>query len=347
MTTPHRLALVGFGVVGQALAEVMQHKSSELEQQYGLKLQLVAVATRSRGSLYHPAGLDVKLLRQAIQKSGDLNAYPETPGLRRGWDGRRLAQESNADTLVEVSPTNLQTGQPALDHCRAALQNRKHVVTANKGPLVLAYRELAELAHHYRAGFGFESTVMAGTPALRGGQIMKGNAISQISGILNGTTNFILTRMEADQVSFAGALAEAQRLGYAEADPSGDVEGRDAAAKVVILANVLMGVDLTLSQVATTGIGQLTAADIAAAQAQGKRWKLIGWVRRENGRLQASVAPAMLPLSDPLANVNGATNAITYQTDLLGAVTLIGPGAGGKETAAGLLADILTIAAGG
>lgn len=339
----HRLALIGFGVVGQALAEIIQHKRSEFEQQYDLKIQIVAVATRSKGSLYHPDGLHIAKLLPAIQTSGNMAAYPDSAGLIRGWDGGRIAAESNADTVVEVSYTNLQTGQPAIDHCRAALRNGKHVVTANKGPLALAYRELAELAHHYEVGLGFESTVMAGTPAIRGGRILKGSTISEISGIFNGTTNFILTKMETDQVSFADALAEAQRLGYAEADPSGDVGGHDAAAKVVILANVLMETDLTLDQVATTGISQLTSADIAAAQGQGKRWKLLGRVSRENGQVRASVAPEMLPLADPLANVSGATNAITYQTDLLGPITLVGPGAGGKETAAGILADILSI----
>jgi homoserine dehydrogenase len=341
----HRLALIGFGVVGQALVEIIQHKRSEFEQQYDLKIQIVAVATRSKGSLYHPDGLDIAKLLPAIQTSGNLAAYPDSTGLSRGWDGGRIAAESNADTVVEVSYTNLQTGQPAIDYCRAALRSGKHVVTANKGPLALAYRELAELAHHYGVELGFESTVMAGTPAIRGGHILKGSAISEISGIFNGTTNFILTKMEADQASFADALAEAQRLGYAEADPSGDVEGHDAAAKVVILANVLMEADLTLDQVATTGISQLTPADITAAQGQGKRWKLIGRVSRENGRVRASVAPEMLPLANPLAGVSGATNAITYQTDLLGPITLVGPGAGGKETAAGILADILTIIA--
>ncbi len=342
--TPHRLGLIGFGVVGQALAQVIANKSAALEEKYGLVLQIVAVATRSRGTLYHPDGLDIETLLKVMQEGGNLAAYPEASGLIRGWDGRQIAAASNADTIVELSYTDLQTGQPASDHCRAAFENGKNVSTANKGPLALAYPELAELAQRQGVGFAFESTVMAGTPAIRGGELLKGNDISEISGIFNGTTNFILTQMEAQGASFAAALAEAQQLGYAEADPAGDVEGHDAAAKVVILANVLMGARLSLDQVATTGISHLTAGDIATAQAQGKRWKLIGRVRRQGGQISASVAPETLPLANPLANVGGATNAITYHADLLGPITLIGAGAGGKETAAGILADILTMA---
>jgi homoserine dehydrogenase len=172
---------------------------------------------------------------------------------------------------------------------------------------------------------------------------MKGCYISEVRGIFNGTTNYILTKME-EGATFTDALAEAQRLGYAEADPSGDVDGHDAAAKVVILANTLMRASLKLQQVTTTGIGQLTAENIAEAKAQGKCWKLIGRVQRTNGEIIASVTPEMISITDPLAQVKNATNAITYQTDLLGPITLIGAGAGGKETAAGILADIITIA---
>jgi len=340
----HRLALIGFGVVGQAVAAAIQNKADQFAAQFGQELQLIAVTTRSRGGVYHPDGLDIGELLTIGEKSGALSDYPTSPGLQRDWDGLRLAAESNADTVIELSYTDLKTGQPAIDHCRAAFQNGKNVSTANKGPLALAYPELAALAKQHGVGFGFESTVMAGTPAMRGGELLKrGTTISAVSGIFNGTTNFILTQMEANKASFADALAEAQQLGYAEADPSGDVEGHDAAAKVVILANVLLGANISLAQVQTNGITSLTADDIAAAAAQGKRWKLLGQAGREGDQIRASVAPEMLPISDPLANVGGATNAITYQTDLLGPITLVGAGAGGPETAAGILADVLSL----
>ena len=340
----HNLALIGFGVVGQALAKIVQEKGAYIAARYGLTLQIVAVATNSRGTLYQPNGLDIDRLLEIMQNSGDLGDYPELPGLQRDWDGERIAAETNADTLVEVSYTDLQTGQPAIDFCRAALMSGKNVTTANKGPLALAYPELAALASEQGVGFEFESTVMAGTPALRVGGVLHGNDLSEVSGIFNGTTNFILTQMEATGASFADALAEAQALGYAEADPSGDVDGHDAAAKVVILANVLLGANISLADVTTTGIRQISAADIVAAKTEGKRWKLIGRATQSGDQVTANVAPERLPLTNPLANVGGATNAITYQTELLGPITLVGAGAGGVETAAGILADILSMA---
>ncbi|MEM7034511.1 MAG: homoserine dehydrogenase, partial [Chloroflexota bacterium] len=330
--------------VGQAVAQIIQTKGAQIEQEYGLTLKIVAVATNSRGSLYLPNGLNTEDLLSVMDSSGNLADYPNTPGLFRDWDADRIAEESNADTLVEVSFTNLETGQPAIDYCRAALESGKNVSTANKGPLALAYQELSDLAQENGVDFGFESTVMAGTPAIRGAEMLKGNTISEMRGIFNGTTNFILTQMEVNQASFADALAEAQELGYAEADPSGDVDGHDAAGKVVILANVFMNANIGLNDVDTTGISQLTSEDITTAQAEGKRWKLIGRCRKDGDQVLASVAPEKLPITDPLANVGGATNAITYSTDLLGSTTLVGAGAGGTETAAGIMADILTMA---
>lgn len=184
---------------------------------------------------------------------------------------------------------------------------------------------------------------MSGTPALRlGMELLGGAGIRRVQGILNGTTNYILTQMESG-AAYEAALAEAQAKGYAEADPSGDVEGHDAAGKVVILANLLLGLPLTMEDVACEGITGLTPEDIRAAQEAGERWKLIGLVERTDEGHRASVKPTRLPLAHPLASVSGATNAITYTTDLLGDVTLVGPGAGRVETGYALLGDVLGI----
>jgi homoserine dehydrogenase len=246
--------------------------------------------------------------------------------------------------VVEISWTDVQTGQPAIDHVNAALENGKNAVLTNKGPVALAYRELAELAEQHQVHFRFEGTVMSGTPVIRFARTaLKGCAVTEIRGILNGTTNFILTHMEAGQ-SYADALAEAQRLGYAEADPTADVEGWDAAGKTVILANVLMGGALKVADVDRTGISGLTAADVEAAKAAGERWKLIARIWQEDGHTRASVRPTRIPLSHPLAGVGGAINACTFTTDLLGDVTLVGPGAGRLETGYAVLGDLLEIA---
>jgi homoserine dehydrogenase len=184
---------------------------------------------------------------------------------------------------------------------------------------------------------------MSGTPALGLAlDWLAAAGITRIEGILNGTTNYMLTRM-AEGLSYQDALAEAQEKGYAEADPTGDVEGYDAAGKVVILANLLTGAALTMADVERKGISGLTLADVAAAEAAGERWKLIGTIEREGTAVRAGVRPVRLPLSHPLAGVSGATNAITCATELLGDVTLIGPGAGRLETGYALLADLLAL----
>ncbi|HNS00802.1 MAG TPA: homoserine dehydrogenase, partial [Anaerolineae bacterium] len=202
---------------------------------------------------------------------------------------------------------------------------------------------LDELAAAQGVLFRFEGTVMSGTPAIRlARSALAGSQISQMQGILNGTTNYILTQMEGGQ-SYADSLAEAQRLGYAEADPTADVEGWDAAGKAVILANVLMGGDLRVADVDRTGISGLSLADVEAARAAGERWKLIARVWQEDNVARASVRPTRLPLSHPLAGVSGAVNACTYTTDLLGDVTLVGPGAGRLETGYAVLGDLLEI----
>ena len=338
-TTSYRLALIGFGAVGQGLVQILRYHSDWLAQRYGVALQLVAVCTRSRGSLYDPAGLDPAVLLEEQVRVGHLRDLPEYSD----QDALEIIERSGADVLVEVSPTNLETAEPATRYIRTAIARGMHVVTANKGPVALRFAELRRLANEAGVYFGFEGTVMSGTPALRlAWSDLAGCEIIEVSGIVNGTTNYILTQMEQGQ-PYADALAAAQQLGYAEADPSGDVDGHDAAAKALILANVVMGADLDLDSVERTGITGMTPEMIAAATAAGERWKLLARVWREGERVYAGVAPVRLPLSHPLANVGGVTNAITFTTDLLGDVTLIGPGAGGVATGFAVLSDILTM----
>jgi homoserine dehydrogenase len=338
-TTSYRLALIGFGAVGQGLVQILRYHSDWLAQRYGVALRIVAVCTRSRGSLYDPAGLDPAALLEELVRIGHLRDLPE----HSDHDPLEIIERSGADVLIEVSPTNLETAEPATGYIRAAIMRGMHVVTTNKGPVALRFAELRRLANEAGVYFGFEGTVMSGTPALRlAWSDLAGCEIIEVSGIVNGTTNYILTQMEQGE-SYADALAEAQQLGYAEADPSGDVEGHDAAAKALILANVVMDADLGLDSVERTGITGLTREMIAVAAAAGERWKLLARVWREGDHVYASVAPARLPLSHPLANVGGVTNAITFTTDLLGDVTLIGPGAGGVATGFAVLSDILTM----
>lgn len=339
----HKIALIGFGTVGQGLAEILRDKGDFLRDTLGFEAQIVAVSDMLKGAVYHPNGLNAAALLEAVRRAGNLNAYPDTPGLERGWDSLKTIRQSNADTIVEVSYTDVKTGQPAIDYCRAAFEAGKNVVMSNKGPVSLAYAELSALAREKGVRWGFEGTVMSGTPALRMPlTALAGNDIREVRGIFNGTTNYILTKME-EGMSYQDALKQAQELGYAEADPTADVEGYDALGKVVILANVVMNAPLTKEQVTCQGISHLTLDDISRAKAAGKRWKLIGRAKKENGQVTASVGPEMVPLTDPLAGIMGATNAITYECDLAGPITLVGAGAGRVETGFSILIDLINI----
>ncbi|WP_257350914.1 homoserine dehydrogenase [Pseudalkalibacillus decolorationis] len=340
----HKLAFIGFGVVGQGLAEILRDKKEALRQDEGFEPVIVGISDLMKGSIYHPNGLDIDTVLQVLKETGSLENYPQTPGLVTGWDSLKTIRESNADTIIEVSYTDVKTGQPAIDHCKTAFANGKNVVMTNKGPVALAYGELSKMAEERNVHWGFEGTVMSGTPALRMPiTTLAGNEITEIRGILNGTTNFILTKMEEEGVSYDKALKEAQELGYAEADPTSDVEGFDVRYKIVILANYIMGVPLTVEEVACKGITDITLNDIEEAKQEGKRWKLLAKLRNEEGKVIASIAPEKIAVTDPLASINGAINAITYNCDLLGTVMLSGAGAGKVETGFSLLIDLLTI----
>ncbi len=336
----YRLAFIGFGNVGQGLAQVLRDHRSDLAQSFSVNFEIVAVSDKFLGSIYDPAGLDPTALLDAIAGDGHLETLSAP---QKGWDALQTIQHSDADVVVEMSYTNLETGEPAAGHVRAALEAGKHVAMTNKGPMALHYPELAALAEQKNLQIEAEGTVMSGTPAIYlGRDQLAGAGIKRIQGILNGTTNYILTQMESG-ASYTEALQDAQARGYAEADPTGDVEGIDAAGKVVILANLLMGQSLTMADVQRTGITGISSEDIAAARAAGERWKLIGTIELRDGQIHASVQPVRLPLAHPLASVSGATNAITYSTDLLGDVTLVGPGAGRIETGYAVISDLLAI----
>ena len=336
----YRLALIGFGNVGQGFAQIIKERSELLTRQFGAYLQIVAVCDMLKGSVYDPSGLDPASLLDSIRDTGTLDLVPAPV---RSLNALTTIRESNADVIVELSYTDLKTAEPALIHLRQALKLGKHVITTNKGPIALRYHELQALACAHGVQIGMEGTVMSGTPALHLGQdLLAAAGIQRIEGIVNGTSNYILTQME-NGAAYAAALAEAQARGYAEADPTGDVEGYDAAAKMVICANLLMGASMSLPAVDRIGITHLTTQDFTSARAKGEVWRLIGCVEKSNGNITACVRPVCIPTTHPLASVSGATNALTFTTELLGDVTIIGPGAGRLETGYALVCDLLAI----
>ncbi|MFX0170544.1 MAG: homoserine dehydrogenase [Candidatus Hodarchaeota archaeon] len=336
-----RIAFIGFGTVGQGLAEILIEQKEELKERFGYEYSVVAVSDKMKGAVYDENGLDLQKLLDLVKSTGKIEDYP---GGIKGWDSVKTITETNANLIVEVSWTDIQTGEPAITHIKEAIKCYKHVVMTNKGPIALIARELLSMAKTNGVQIRFEGTVLSGTPAINLGTLnLAGSQISKILGIVNGTSNYILTEMEKG-LPYEEALNHAQELGYAEADPTADVEGYDALGKIVILANVVMGANIIKDQVSCEGITKITQQDIKAAKDENKRWKLIARAEfKADGSIEASVAPVKIPLDHPLASVNGPINALTYTTKYLGEVTIVGPGAGRAATGFALLADILDI----
>jgi len=336
-----KLAFIGFGTVGQGLTEILLEKKDMLADKYNFHYTIVAISDIVKGSVYDKNGLDMAKILDLVKKGKKVDEYPTGS---KGMDSLATIKGTIADTIVEVTYTDVKTGEPALTHIKTALGAGKNVVSTNKGPVVKQAVKLLEMAESNNAHYGFEGVVLAGTPALNLARFsLAGNKINGFKGILNGTTNYILTRME-EGMSYDDALKKAQELGYAEADPTGDVEGLDALGKVVILSNVVLGENIGWKDVERKGITEITKEDVEKAKVEGKRWKLIGCAEiQPDGSVKAKVWPEKLLLSDPLAGVSEAINALTYYTDELGPVTIIGPGAGRRETGFSLLIDLLEI----
>ncbi len=335
-----KIGIIGLGNVGLGLVRILHNKRKALKGNYGFDFKITAIADPVRGSVYDESGLDLATVLDLVEKEGNLENYPS--GIRN-LNSMRTIRETNTNLIVEVTPTNIRTGEPGLTHIKIALANKKNVVTTNKGPVALHYQELKKLADENEVYLRFEGTVLSGTPALNLAlESLAGCDVSKIQGIVNGTTNFILTKMEEGK-SYEDALAEAQKLGYAETDPTADVEGWDAAVKTVIIADVVMGENINIQDVERVGITGITLDDVKKAKENNHRIKLIAEVEKKNYTVKAKVLPREVPLTHPLANVMGAINALTFTTDHLGDVTIIGPGAGRIETGQALLTDILAL----
>jgi len=333
-----RIGLIGFGNVGQGFIRILARKREILERKYGFKYKIIAISDPIKGNAYSEDGLNLNTILKLLDEKGHIKDYPGY----KDFDSIKLARDMDLNIVVEATPTNIKTGEPGLTHIKTALENGRHVVTSNKGPIALAYKELRELARKKNLYLRFEGTVMSGTPSLNlAHESLAGCDILEVEGILNGTTNFILSKME-EGISYENALKEAQKLGYAETDPTADVEGWDAAIKAVIIANTLMEGDISIKDVDREGITNITLRDVEEAKGENERIKLIARIYKDD-EVKASVKPTKLKLDHPLSNVMGVLNAIAFTTDNLGKVTVIGPGAGRVETGQALLSDILYI----
>ncbi|MFQ6108010.1 MAG: homoserine dehydrogenase [Candidatus Aminicenantales bacterium] len=341
----YRIGLIGCGTVGQGFLEILEKKRYYLAENLGFRAKVVAISDMLKGSLLEPHGIDLAKLLSILNRRRKIDEYLEgKPNPAEGMDPIEMIETSDADIIAELTYTNIQTGEPATSYIRKAFQSRKHVVTSNKGPAALYYEELKTLAHKNNVLFRIEGTVMSGTPVFHLFENgLEANEIMEIKGILNGTTNFILTKMEEEDMDYEEALKLAQQKGYAEADPSADVEGYDALAKIIILSNVLLGANLKPADVRREGISSISKKDVQEALASGMRYKLIASAIKEKDKVRAAVLPQKLPLSDSLAGVMGANNALSFDLDLMGKVTIQGAGAGKIETGYSILSDMLAI----
>ncbi|MGA9532586.1 MAG: homoserine dehydrogenase [Anaerolineales bacterium] len=338
----YRIALIGFGNVGQAFARLLLSKEADLAE-IGVRFRTVAIATGSHGSALAPDGID---LGQAVRLADEGREFSSLATAPTPDSPLALIDACNADVLFENTPVDYLSGQPGLAHVQAGLEASMHVITANKGPVVHGYRRLTELAARNGRRFLFESTVMDGAPVF--GMWRSALPLAHLQsfrGVLNSTTNLILTRMEAGD-SFDSAVAYAQSIGIAETDPSGDIEGWDAAIKVAALATVLMDRPTLPSEVQRHGIEGLSAEEIQAATAEGLRWKLICQADRTSGELRCQVGPEKVDRADPIYSVSGTSSAITFHSDVLGALTLTENDPGPHTTAYGLLADFVSAVSG-
>lgn len=334
MVRGHRIAIAGFGNVGQALARLIARGHS-----FAGGVDIAAVSDPRFGTVISDAALDPEALIQAAGAGG----FEGLVGYVPDGDVPGMIGEAGADTLVEVTFTDLSTGEPATTHVRRALEAGWNVSTTNKGPIALHLEELCDLARSKGVGLAFEGTVMSGTPVvLLARESVRHAGFRSAVGILNGTANHIICRIE-EGVTYQQALTEAQRRGYAEADPSGDVEGHDAAAKIAILSQILVGEAIQLSEIERTPLDALTSEEVVGASTHEEHWRYVGTLEQVDGRWSGSVQPKLFPAAHPLAGVTGATNAITFHTELLGDITVSGPGAGRTETAFAVICDLRQI----
>ena len=333
-----RIAFVGFGNVAKALAQLIETKQSVLQIEFGFSTKTVGIATARHGMAINPAGLNTDEAIRITSNGGSLELLSTEPVPASVLDFIRTCK---ADVLFENSPVNHINGQPAVDHLRTALIHGMHAITANKGPVVHAYRELTDLAAANNRRFLFESSVMDGAPIF---SLFRGPLpaieLRGFHGILNSCTNIILELMENGK-TFDEAVAYAQSIGIAETDPSSDIDGWDASIKVAALSTVVMGIPLKPAQVDRTGIRDITPQMIQEALAAGERWKLVCSARREGNKLITKVAPQRVKPSSPLYSINGTSSYVQFETDTLPGLGIVESNPSPTTTAYGLLADLI------
>lgn len=332
-----RIGIVGFGNVGKAAVRLIEMKRKTFESQ-GLDLSLTCVLNR-QGGVFNPEGLDCAALAKHVEASQRLEEFP---GFHTGLTLPFILDKKSIDILAEFTPTNKETGEPALTTLRQCLKNGIHVTTGNKGPILVAWKELYTLASQKGLLLGIGCTTGGALPTLINGlDAMSGSEISSIEGILNGTTNFILDQMDDGTVSYPEALKEAQNASIAETDPTMDVEGWDTAIKLLIMTQVVMQCELRLSDLPVKGITDITKEDMLKAKKMNAKMKLIGRAWRENGEIRAEVKPRMVDVTHPLYRVSDKNKGVLFVSDTMGELFISGGASGPIPAAAAALRDVI------
>jgi homoserine dehydrogenase len=340
------LVLVGFGNVAKRFVTLLAERDATLRRDYGAAVRIVGIATKRHGQIFSTRGVDPGAFATASAPRETNRPLTSVEFIRRATRASRAAARQGRLVVVETTTLDIRRGEPAIAHVRTALAGGAHVVTANKGPAAFAHRALARAATQAGRRFLFEGAVMDGIPIFNlVRETLTAVNVAGFRGIVNSTTNFILTGMEQGQ-SFESALLEMQARGIAEADPSLDVDGWDAAAKTAAMANVFLGAAITPQDVQREGVTPAAAARAQTARASGRRLKLVASAAREGRRVRARVALEELEASDLLAGVEGQQNAVILRTDLLDEIAIVQQGGGLTHTAYALLSDLLTIVRG-
>ncbi len=335
-----RLVIVGFGNVGQEFARLLQSKREWLLRTKSLDVEVLAVSTKTKGSLMSKTKLDLDRILQEISARGSLTGY--------GFEATNLSpleiiRRCEADLMIELTTLNIDSGQPATDHIKVAMDVGMDVVTANKGPIAYAYRELRNRARSRGVRFRFEGTVMDGAPIFSlVERTLPGCQVTGLTGILNSTSNYVLTEMSRGR-SMQEAIEDARKMGIAEADPSLDIDGWDATAKITALANVLMDADKNPKNVDRKGIREIGIDDMKAAADHGKRIKLIATAGVLGEDIALRVRPELIGPDSPFWSVEGTSSALTISTDFMGELTIYENNPGLTQTAYAVFSDLLLV----
>ena len=335
-----KLLLLGFGNAAQAFADLLIDKETEIADQFGYEVSVVGIVTKSRGCLVNQQGIDLK------KALGDVWTKGKFDNGQKGFTqitSMEAAKGLEYDVLVELTALDIFTGQPAIDHIKTAFSRGKHVITANKGPVAWAFRELKEMAQEQGSLIFYETTVMDGTPVFNlVRETLKLCRVTEVEGILNSTTNFILEEL-AKGKEYDSVIAEGKCRGFIEADPSIDIEGWDAAAKVAALLNVLMDAGITPGEIDRTGIGGITKEQIREARARNNVIKLICRGTIENGKVVGSVKPVEVPITSLPATIDGTSSYVSITTDLMGKVSIVEHAPEIEQTGYGILIDLINL----